>query len=63
VHLISQKSLELVLNEQDMAYGSEGGENVRFKDKKSVFVFVFSLGISFFNYYVESKSISKQKPS
>jgi len=38
VHLISQKSLELVLNEQDMAYGSEGGKNVRFKDKKSVFV-------------------------
>ncbi len=26
VHLMSQKSLEMVLNEQDMTYGSEGGE-------------------------------------
>jgi hypothetical protein len=28
---MSQESLELVFNEQDMPYGSEGGENVRFK--------------------------------
>jgi hypothetical protein len=33
MHLISQKSLELVKNEQDMAYGNEGGENVRLKHK------------------------------
>jgi hypothetical protein len=39
VHLISQKSLELFLNEQDMAYGSEGGENVRFKHEKTNFCF------------------------
>jgi hypothetical protein len=33
-HLMSQKSLELVKNDQDMTYGSEGGENVRFKHKQ-----------------------------
>jgi hypothetical protein len=33
-HLMSQKSLELVKKEQDMAYGSEGGENLRFKHKQ-----------------------------
>jgi hypothetical protein len=34
---MSQKSLELVKNEQDMAYGSEGSENVRFKQKTNNF--------------------------
>jgi hypothetical protein len=34
-----QKSLELVKNGQDMAYGSEGGENVKFKAKKRKFFF------------------------
>jgi len=36
---MSQKSPELVLNEQDMAYGSEGGENVKFKQKTNNFCF------------------------
>jgi len=31
MHLMSQKSLGCFKNEQDMAYGGEGGENVRFK--------------------------------
>jgi hypothetical protein len=43
VHLISQKSLKLVFNEQDMAYGCEGGENVRLKDKKLVFILKFKI--------------------
>jgi hypothetical protein len=30
---MSQNYLNWFLNEQDMAYGSEGGENVRFKHK------------------------------
>jgi hypothetical protein len=33
---MSQQSLEMVKNGQDMAYGSEGGENVRFKQKKNI---------------------------
>jgi hypothetical protein len=36
---MSQKLLELVLNEQDMACGNEGGENIRFKHKKINFCF------------------------
>jgi hypothetical protein len=33
VHLMSQNHWNWFLNEQDIAYGSEGGENVRFKHK------------------------------
>jgi hypothetical protein len=36
---MSQKSIEFVFNEQDMAYGSEGDENVRLKRFKNHFLF------------------------
>jgi hypothetical protein len=34
-----QKSLELIKDDQDMGYGSEGGKNVRFKHIKNSFCF------------------------
>jgi hypothetical protein len=34
-----------------MAYGSEGGENVRFKDKKPVFVLKFKIYMCWFDVF------------
>jgi hypothetical protein len=36
---MSQKSMELIKNEQNMVYGSGGRENVRFKQETNNFCF------------------------